>query len=113
MTRRALSCRVIPVPGRWAEIDAKIVLGREGCSGVNCSKSVNSFRQNGFCVRLFRPWLSFGGVKSQNEFVTKPLSCNKGSVHVVDIFVAKIDVLLELEMQSRGRETLGNNHLGF
>ena len=85
MTRRALSCRVIPVPGRWAEIDAKIVFNASGCSTVNCSKSANSFRQNGFCVRFFRPWLSFGGAKSQNEFVTKPLSCNKGSVHEVEI----------------------------
>ena len=83
MIRRALSYRV--VPGRWAEIDAKIVFNAAACPTANCSESVNSFRQNGFCVRFFRPWLSFGGVKSQNEFVTKPLSCNKGSVHQVEI----------------------------
>ena len=85
MTRRALSCRVIPVPGCWAEIDAKIVFGAAACSTANCSESVNSFRQNGFCVRFFRPWLSFGGAKSQNKFVTKPLSWTKGSVHEVEI----------------------------
>ena len=84
MIRRALSCRVIPVPGRWAEIDAKIVFDAAACSTANCSESVNSFRQNGFCVRFFSPWLSFGGAKSRNEFVTKPLSCTKGSVHGVE-----------------------------
>ena len=63
----SVGCRVIPVPGRWAEIDAKIVFGPAGCSTVNCSESVNSFRQNGFCVRFFRPWLSFGGVKSETN----------------------------------------------
>ena len=113
MARRALSCRVIPVPGRWAEIDAKIVFMTERCSTVNCSKSVNSFRQNGFCVRFFRPWLSFGGVKSQNEFVTKPVGGTKGSVHEVGIVVAKIDVSLEFDMHIGSRETLRNNHLGL
>ena len=83
VTRRAVSCRVIPVPGCWAEFDNEIVLGRAECSTVNFSKSVNLFGQAIFCICFSRPWLSIRVVKSQNEFETKPGLCNKGSVHDV------------------------------
>ncbi len=77
MTRRAVSCRVIPVPGR-PKLGHKIVFKGGWCSGANFSKSVNSFGPNVFCVCLSRSWLSIRGAKSQNEFETKPGLCTKG-----------------------------------
>ena len=54
------------------------IIGAENASHLplRSAEGVTSF---------FRPWLSFGGVKSQNEFAMKPLSCNKESVHDVEI----------------------------
>ena len=48
-----------------------------------------------------RPRLSIRVVKSQNEFVTKPLSCTKGSVHDAEIsktgfFFENIDFLSKI-----------------
>ena len=48
---------------------ANIVFGESGCSSPNCSNAVNSFCPTVFFPLFSRTWLSFGGAKSQNEFV--------------------------------------------
>ena len=84
MTRRAVSRRVIPVPGCLAAVVAKIVLVRKGCSTSNFLKSVNSFGLAVFFRSVSWSMLSIGGAKSPNEFATKALDWNTGSVHVAE-----------------------------
>ena len=53
---------------------ASIVLVRSACSRQNFSKSENSFGPAVFFPLFSRMWLSFGGAKSQNEFVVSELA---------------------------------------
>ena len=95
MTRRAVSCRVIPNTGFSSQGGSTKVLVRWGCSTLNFSKSVNSFHVSVFFRRFLGSGLSIGGVKSQNEFVTKALSCTKHRFHGTEkskFLGAKIDV---------------------
>ena len=100
MTRRAVSCRVIPNTGFSSQDGSTKVLVRWGCSTLNFLKSVNSFCTPVFFYRFLASRFSIGGVKSQNEFVTKALTCNKYRFHdteISKIFGAKIDVLHDTE----------------
>ena len=85
MARRAVSCIVAPNAGFSSQDGSKIVLRRWGCSTLNFSKSVNSFCEPVFFYRFLGSRLSIGGVKSQNEFVTKALTCTKGRFHETKI----------------------------
>ena len=67
---------------------------------MNFSKSVNSFCEPVFFYRFLGSRLSIGGVKSQNEFETKALTCTKYQFHgneKSNVLGAKIDVFHDTE----------------
>ena len=100
MTRRAVSCRVIPNTGFSSQAGSKIVFVTLGPETLKFSKSVNSFCTSLFFYRFLGSRLSIGGVKSQNEFVTKALTCNKHRFHGIEtskILGAKITVFHDAE----------------
>ena len=78
MTRRAVSRRVIPVPGCSTQVMAKIVFRLLGCETLNFSKSVNSFGLAVFFRNFLRSMLAIRVAKSPNEFETKKLDWTKG-----------------------------------
>ena len=106
VTRRAVSCRVIPNTGCLAEVGSEIVLIRGGCSSLNFSKSVNSFGPTLFFYKFSRSMLSIRAAKSPNEFETKALTWTKGWGHGTENRNSdrKIDILLELKMHNRGKK---------
>ena len=95
MTRRAVSCRVIPNTGFFEprrvenRFSALGVLNLEFLEICKFVLRLRIFR------RFFGSRLSIGGIKSQNEFVTKALGWNKHRFHVTEksnFLGAKIDV---------------------
>ena len=100
MTRRAVSRRVIPNTGFSSQDGSKIVFLTLGLEPLKFSKSVNSFCIPGFFYMFLGSRLSIGGIKLQNKFVTKALTCNKHRFHdteISKILGAKIDVLHDAE----------------
>ena len=95
MSRRAVSCRVIPNTRFSSPDGLKIVLPTLGLETLKFLKSVNSFCKPVFFYRFLGSRLSIGGIKSQNKFVKKALAWTKHGFHGTDkskFLGTKIDV---------------------
>ena len=81
MTRRAVSCRVIPNGGKTGQFVPSMEIGPGDRLMLDFSKSVNSFGLAVFFRHSVGSMLSNRGAKSRNEFAAAELDCNIGSGH--------------------------------
>ena len=84
------------------------------CSTLDFSKSVNSFGHAVFFRKFPRPMRAFRATKSQNEFVTEALGCNREFVMTSKVrnSVENIDILLKLKIDRQGQVEAISEHLG-
>ena len=110
MTRRAVSRRVIPVPGWSTHVMAKIVFRLLGCETLNFSKSVNSFRLAVFSAIFSDQCSRFVSPNRQTNLKRRSFTGPRGwpCPKKFRNFGSKIDILLELKMHHRGQHTPGD-----
>ena len=100
MTRRAVSFRVIPNMGFSSQDGSKKRFCTLGVFNLEFLEICKFVLQTRIFYRFLGSRLSIGGVKSQNEFVTKALRWNKHRFHGTEkskFLGAKIDVFHDTE----------------
>ena len=85
MTRRTVSCRVIPNGGKTGQFVPSMEIGPGDGLMLDFSKSVNSFGLAVFFRHSVGSMLSNRGAKSRNEFAAAELHWNMGSGHDPEI----------------------------
>ena len=85
MTRRAVSCRVIPNGGKTGQFVPSMEMLPGDRLRLDFSKSVNSFGLAVFLFNVLGWMLSNRGAKSRNEFAAAELHWTMGSGHDPEI----------------------------
>ena len=101
MTRRAVSCRVIPNGRKTGQFVPRMEMGPGDRLMPDFSKSVNSFGLAVFFRHSVGSMLPNRGAKSRNEFAAAELHCNMGSGHgpeIFEIFGEKSEVLVKFKI---------------